>query len=226
MGPALDRVPDLASDLDRIRDLDLASTLAHTSALSLANELELDFISASAHAGSLADALDRACSRVRVLERVLDLDLASASALERAHDLYRSLDFALERALSLSRDLIFVLDRNRALERSLDLARDLALALERALDIDLDLSCELTTALVFLYALDRGLTIPAKPRPRRWRQLGLNKQGADQGDVAKEAIHRALLLYIDLLVIKRRKEGKLPAWEGILLVKENKQKEH
>jgi hypothetical protein len=219
--------------LTRALDLDLARELAR--------ELELARNRASAHASNFARAneLELASSRVRSLE------LAGSRARDRAnvskHNYALDLDLASDIARDLNSDLARA--RNRASARALDLARDLAnardiagdLASTSARDLALDLVRDITRISDHALGLDRDRA-SAHDRDH-WRDhvrdlardliLDLARDITNvyslAGDIANaldNALDRDLALYIHLFLLQERRARRLPAWEGILLVKE------
>ena len=73
----------------------------------------------------------------------------------------------------------------------------------------------LSRSLVYSRALCRVLSSFVSPYPQR-RMKKIDKE-------LGWSIYFALRLYTELLVVDERREDQLPAWEGILLVKESKQ---
>jgi energy-coupling factor transporter ATP-binding protein EcfA2 len=151
----------------------------------------------------LTDAVNRDLALARDRDRTVNrtIALARASALE--HALADDLTRALIRALDL--------DRALALTNTLTsgLARGDALALIRALDLDRADARDLGRALARASARDLSLT----------RALSLGRDLARDLAFARAPVS-ALALYIDLILLQERGAARLPAWEGILLVKE------
>lgn len=81
----------------------------------------------------------------------------------------------------------------------------------------------MTRALVLSRTLDRVLPLSTSFYSWKWgRWIFQRKKVIWTDKKLRILIYSALNLYVDLLVVEQRKEGQLPAWEGILLVKENK----
>ena len=237
---ALDRASALASASDLARAGALASALASDLARagSLYHDLDRDLDRTSALARALASVLDlaRASSLVRDLALTRAGDLAHALALDRASDLALASDLA--RAGALARDLASDLERTRArdLDRALALALASALAsaltsaltridiLARKYPIDIRITLLLVRTLIYSRALERVLSYPVSTPSRRWWLGPVQRKSTDWTDEGRRwSIYFALKLYVDLLIIEGRRVRQLPAWEGILLVKESKQ---
>ncbi len=184
---------DLALELDLtlILDHDLAHDLARDLALTLI--LDHNLARDFDHARDLARGLDLARALVRDLTLARTLDLARALA----HDLARDLD--LDHALTLKKDTLNLTLKDQ--EKRFQTIRASALLL----------------ASTYHYlAINQGKTPTHK---RSW--IGQLFQSKPQKDETLR--HRSaeyLNLYRLLLQLKFRIEGNLPAWEGILLVKE------
>jgi energy-coupling factor transporter ATP-binding protein EcfA2 len=143
----------------------------------------------------------------KALQEALDLthdrDLSRSRdlAFDRARDLTRTRDLALALTHARTLNLAFARDLAR------DLARSLALALARARSRDLafhralDLARDLTRALV------------------GWRKWVVRKRDEDE---LQRIIDGYLYIYVTLVELEARLQGKLPACEGILIVKEQK----
>ena len=236
---ALDRASALASASDLARAGALASALARdlARACSLYHDLDLDLDRTSALARALASVLDlaRAGSFARDLALSRTGDLARALALDRTSDLdlARVLSRAGARARDLARDLARARarDLDRALALALVSALTLALAsaltridiLARKYPIDIRITLLLVRTLIYSRALERVLSYPVSTPSRRWWLGPVQRKSTDWTDEGRRwSIYFALKLYVDLLIIEGRKVRQLPAWEGILLVKESK----
>jgi energy-coupling factor transporter ATP-binding protein EcfA2 len=213
---ALDRAldPDLSVALDRANAN--ARVRASISTRALASALDR----------TLASALDHALDRAR--DRAVDRTLASASASDLAlilsRDLYndRIRASALSRGSDLDLDLYHDRDYVRARTRASDLAWDLASATDlawelantsdraraRARSLDLAIVNALKLALILSRALERALDLA--------RALAL--------DLALER-DRALDIYFTLFLLRERINGRLSAYEGILLVRERREEQ-
>ena len=214
---SLDLALDLVHSLDlphnptrgrgRIREIeieieiDLALIFALISAL--ARNLEL--------APDLAHSLDLAYERahVRGLARALDLNLALTNTLHRIHAL--NLDCALDSAFY------------RTNTRDFDLARALDSAFYRTNTRDLDLTRSNIIVYVFSLYMNRLPSVQRTWIERLFRHLRGTSQVEQPEKLKQQDINRFLDIYINLVVLKARRTGKLPAFEGILLIKERKQ---
>ncbi|MEM7537913.1 MAG: NACHT domain-containing protein [Chloroflexota bacterium] len=171
--------------------------------------------------------------------------------LERARDLARALNLDLDLAVNRALALTFSFDR--ALERALNLDHAIALALDLALDrtldldliLDLDLSRSLNINLIRALTLNQenqhemeilkllrwylrymtlviaGLFQEALQRTQssrsRWTSAGYGEEQL------QTAVDDYLRLYTMLVMLEERIEGKLPAFEGIRIVKDRVQ---
>lgn len=93
-------------------------------------------------------------------------------------------------------------------------------------DNNIEFACELTSTLLFLCAFNNFLAILVQQYSNQSQLLIRNKGNTNQDNIFEHraTLQNALHLYIDCLILRQRRKGALPAWEGILLVKENKQK--
>jgi energy-coupling factor transporter ATP-binding protein EcfA2 len=149
-------------------------------------------------------ALNRALDRARTLDVVLDLDHTLDCALNRA----RALDRAL--ALNLAFDRTRALDLDRALNRALD--RTCALDRARTRAVDRARADFLYITLLFVAIADA----------RRQSSSVFTRQKEQQLDTAIESIiDTCIETYFALLILNQRMEGRLPACEGIVVVKEH-----
>ena len=196
----------LARALGLTRSLDLARTLAHDRDL--------------ARSMALVRALALARDRVRNLAGLFDI--------ERSRDLARSRDHKLDLKLDLA----------RALDLDLDLVRARTLVRARNRDYVLRLVDNLKTSWTevasFLYWYIRlvalimaaELLLPLLPdQPRSW--LVQFKDGSRNLSAARAEIQRLidsyLDLYVDFVILDARIQGNLPAFEGIRIVREQRQ---
>ncbi len=215
---ARDRARDLARFLarDRARALDLALALARFLARDLARALDLDL--------DLALALDLDLD----LDLDRDLDLARARALALARAFAPAHAFDLNRDLALNRVRAFVLDRarDRGLDRFLarGLGRDFDLA--RNLDRVQDLvhtakptRAELRTLsrLILLYGTVLSLAEIQRTRSG-FKKLIANTR--EEISFWAQLRDECLNLYLDLLILEERIEGRMPPVEGIRIVRE------
>jgi len=127
-------------------------------------------------------------------------------------------DFVLardrDRDLALASKLIFTSDR------TFDLAIDLNQAFDSEFDGDLDRSFDHNRG---DYAHARGHALASALANYTYFS---RKKGSHKGehDKMQQIINSYLDIYIALLILEERIQGKLPACEGILIVKERKQK--
>lgn len=189
-----------------------------------------------------ARALNAARARVNAvlsnLKRTLDRltrDSSPIPGLDMIQELMRAgaLDRVLARAHAVVGDLDRALKKRPIDYRS---ARPLALALALALDDDLARPDSLARlrehartraagrplALKRAPALDR-IFLLYQTRPSLPQRIGRIFQLGRKASDERDAIQRSLLdLCLDLVILEGRIRGDLPAWEGILLVKEPK----
>jgi energy-coupling factor transporter ATP-binding protein EcfA2 len=204
------RVRALAFALARDRDLALALALDRD--LDRALDLDLDRV--------VALALDRdrdlARARARALDHVLASDLARALDRARALDLDRARDLARVRVLDRARTL----DRDRALVFVLDRARDLAFALA----LDRTLNRALLSRITFNCAIFISIFIDgAYTSGKRGRTDYLFKMSHSNNDIilSWESYRNAFMeVHHAMAVVEARRQGRLPAWEGIRVVRE------
>lgn len=202
-------VRDLDRVLDRARDLDLDLDLA----------LDLDRV------------LDRILDRVLDHARGLDLDRTRDLDLDRVLDRVLNLDLDLERELNRARalDSTRTLDLDRALTRTLDhthaLAYTRAYALARRKTQGDKLTMEyIRSYLLLLAALlnwlstvyeqafrKRGLLQSSRSNHQRYQEMS-SAYVSSRDD--------ALGFYILFVLLRERQLGKMPAWEGIRIVRE------
>ena len=214
---------DRALERDRVLDLVLASTLDLASirdlvferdfalALALANDLALALALASDRALKCTHALKR--THASDLEGDLEGDLALARALKLASTL------ALARASDFDLDL--ALKRTHALASDLDFEGDLGLASASDLASDLGLTLAFTSTLERELANASALALEGDRTRALERALGLTLAYAS-------ALKRYLTyylantfkIYIYIFLFVQRPKGMLPAYEGILLIKE------
>jgi hypothetical protein len=148
---------------------------------------------------------------MRALDLAYTLDLARSFALGRvrALDLVRPLDLDLAfervRACPLERHLERHLER--ALERHLERARALDLARSRARTN--------TLASAIILTNDRETFSSRRRLGHRFGRASKREETEVQ-----RRIESLLDVYIDLVILENRIQGRLPAYEGILIVKE------
>ena len=227
-----DRALAFALDHDRALDRDLDRALA------LARDLTRDRTRARARARDLALAVDLARARAR--DRARDRDRVLACVRDRALDLNRVRTRARARALDLAHDLNrdFDRDRDRDLVRALDLNRalslDLALARWRVRALALVLFRThsrkqilgytrqyLLSSITFLTlqidAYDHVVSKASasqrsnRDRKRQYDQL-IESLIAYRGEIYQ--------LYYLFVLIDLRRQGEMPAWEGLRIVRE------
>jgi energy-coupling factor transporter ATP-binding protein EcfA2 len=176
----------------RVRALDLALALDFDLALDLALTRALD----------LDLARDLALALARGLARDLALDRARASALDLNFDLNFDLDLA--RARARARALVSALD----LVSARDLARNGALLSRIALHCDMFIS-------IFINGLHRV--------GKRARTDDLFKISHTNNDIIRKwESYRNVFMEVHqaMAVVEARRQGRLPAWEGIRVVRE------
>lgn len=227
-------------DLTQLLDLDLAIGLAIN--LALDRDLAIDF--ARARALDLARATEMAHYCVLDLARVLararyldlNLDLALALDLTIGLDRGRDLDLALAPAIAiaLARDLDLAHGRATAIAidfaRALDLAlaRDLALALARNLsqrksnfqdNTSLIVSYLLLISVLWALLVDIYAQISRSSKALKLLKLNRNDCEAFKQTYSATAT-RSFSLYAFFSLIELRRQGEMPAWEGIRIVRE------
>ena len=152
---------------------------------------------------------------IHALDLECDLERARPFALERA----RALDLA--RPLNLEDDLECVRDLKHV--RHLDLKRHLERALERHLEraraLDLARKRARTNTLASAIILT-NYQETFSSRRRLGQRLGRARKREEHE--VQRLIESLLNVYIDLVILENRIQGKLPACEGILIVKERK----
>jgi energy-coupling factor transporter ATP-binding protein EcfA2 len=225
---ALDRTRDLALDRDLTLDRALDRTLAQARTLDLDRDINL--------ASARARALDQAIALARTHDFTRNRDLA----LALAHAFNHTLSF--DRAHALVHDLSLVSNHITDLDLDLDLILDLALNLVRALDHLNTLTSRGTTIfpkpkktlqeerrfLIWFtrysaYVLARYfrfcsiLTNSLDKKP--WYSF-YNKSEPSSELLFEQLVTSYLNIFVTFTLLEDRIEGRLPAWEGILLVKE------
>ncbi|MHB8595704.1 MAG: NACHT domain-containing protein [Ktedonobacteraceae bacterium] len=206
-----DLAPDLALAFRRLQvcDLEQSFALAHTWSDILKQMQSL----AQAHTSDLLRALvgdlsgtTTASESTRMFKHVRGLTSLLVSANNVSHALLSLLGQALARHGSNS-----VLSRHREEDVFLsDDGRTLLLASLRS--CTLLLTCSLRTWENIFFSED----------VTRWFQQFL--RGKEYADLDKDAIEQAIAgyldLYVTLVILELRRQEQIPAWEGILLVKE------
>lgn len=164
-------------------------------------------------------------ARRRVLSLAPVRTRTRADGRTRADTRARALDHAFDHAYTLALDRVLDLDRNLALALTLDRTLvhvhnsvpDLARAIERTLDYDLYRTLH--------HTLNRSIANRDALAPRRndLRLVFLLIAGLltefNEKKYEQEITH-ALALYVDFVVLEERISGRLPAYEGIRIVKE------
>ncbi len=206
-----DLVPHLLLARERLTgcDLEQSFALAHT----LAAVLERLQVLALAHTSDLHRALvgdlsgtTTAGERTKIFTHVRDLAGLLVSASDLSHHLLALLERALERG-GRSNTLAM-----RKAEDNLH-SDDGRIRLMAALrSCTLHMACFLSKLGQFLFSVD----------VTRWFQHYL--WGKDYADLDSAAFEQAIAgyldLYLTLLILELRRQGQVPAWEGILLIKE------
>jgi DNA polymerase III delta prime subunit len=194
-------------DFDRVRNLDYFYNFVYALTLTLVRDLDhaLDFSLALDRVRALALDHVRALDRALELIRTLEFDLHRARALDRA----RALEFDLDRARALARALEFDLAFARARARVFDRAR--AFDLNSINDIR---AIALYISISFLYLQE------VHNLRSGWISRKLRFQKRDSQDLLLTTGRSYLDLYIDLVILEKRINGELPAFEGIRIVKE------
>lgn len=215
----------LASILEESFDRRLTSARAIVSDLSAAIELARALRLTSTRALSLARRLARSLDRAQMhdIDLHLDIDRIRAHALELARKLSIELDSwspAGERDPVNEFDLAYELDRAYNNERTRQLARDLGrvYARERSLAALPDRS----------RPFDTYLTTARIRNRERARERACERERARDGvltvisslDRDSREYPRVLRLFLAFFLLQERIEGKLPAWEGIRIVRE------
>lgn len=226
----------LLSDLGRARALEPDLSRAHARVQELARAFDLD----PARAPDLDTLFD--LDLTRALERADTLPLDLERPLDLATDLHRALDLDVDvlrrTQQTLNRDGALELDRSltRALKRAMDMerarARALALALARALSLALarkrggeDLKSGydslrwMLRVITWLVADVLLVTLEARQANRSFLDRLANKERKADEEIQRLA-DSYLDLYHDFALLEERLEGKLPAIEGIRIVRQ------
>ena len=173
---------------------------------------------------------------ILVLARALGHSRTLELLLSRARRLTRAFAHARNHALAHARDLALALTRDRALAltHDLGLARDLArgLDLDLALDLDFDRSriiseqdYNMIRCYLLLAFLLWDLLVDIYDRAAKNRKVlqarKLTRERCDEliRDCATKR-DECFDLYTFFVLIDLRREGKMPAWEGIRIVRE------
>jgi energy-coupling factor transporter ATP-binding protein EcfA2 len=208
---------------EAIAELFLSIDLALDRASSLVNNL--DGNPEQVHALSLA--LDRASSLVNNLDGNPEQVHALSLALARVCDLARNGGSNFVNDLVIARDLVL------GLQRSSGFVPDLALDLQRVSDLPHNLAFDLGRDLTGIRNLDRArmsilqITSPLLLEKRQKRsQRKVTFSNSEQNLFKEEDNQHSIRLwgdlYISLVLIEERIKGNLPAYEGILIMKERK----
>ncbi len=226
----LDLVRTRISDLTRIRDtiLDLVHNLIRELIhdYNLDHDLDLTLASDLVYDGARGydQDRDRPFAIALALVRTHDLVRERARDLARAHNLIHNL--ALDNALDFDRILELDHAHNRAFDHTYELIRDrkppALLANVQSSGADWIEIAALVRwyirLLALLAAVDLEEYMPAEP-PLLARLAGSNKIRARREEIQK-SVAAYMGLYADLAILEARIAGKLPAFEGIRLVKE------
>jgi energy-coupling factor transporter ATP-binding protein EcfA2 len=185
-----------ALDPDITRALEIDPALVRALDLDITHGLDLDHDIARVH--DLVRDLTHISQRARYLTSTSQRDIALVSVRARS-----------VRALDLDRN---VSDRNLALAATLDLIRSHALAF--TFDRTQDLALPRASVLALVHTCAKAC---AHTSSNLASTFTLARASAS---AFTNALISALALYIDLVLLEERRAGKLPAKEGILLVKE------
>jgi hypothetical protein len=202
--------------LDRTLNFDLARVLDLERAIARAHGLNLDRV----------HTLERAYVHAHVLDRALDYVLVRviAGAFELHLDRARALDRALAQFRSLNRNSNLVHDLVRDLGRERDTARFLVFS--KIKDFYSELysvsNCSIIRMMIILIVIDllylQNEIVKSQSRLlfflRRSRYIKIEKEKI------RILIDFYLDKYISLAILEERIEGKLPAFEGIRIVRE------
>lgn len=250
---SLTRDADLAHDLDLVQDLSLINnpdhflrTLADSCDLiyRLEAELRIDNLQSLivplvhsllqalhyAHTLIFVCTLEYARRFIHIVDaqqtfdRALLLDQALARIFVHANDIEHTLTTNLDEARKLVHTIATDLPRAR------DLADGLALN-EIYQDIATNLMFRIARYNVYLHLREND-ALAKETGEKTWRELVLDRvkklrkrryRRNNPQRAAAMARDRYLRLYNTLAVLELRRQGKLPVWEGILLVRERKQ---
>ncbi|WP_161634906.1 NACHT domain-containing protein [Leptolyngbya sp. Heron Island J] len=182
------------------------------------------------HARARARALTLVRSRALALASALDLDLASALDLDLASALDLDLDDARARALDLDLDLARAFDLDLALDGALARERtrdqDLDFALDRDLDQDRDLDYVRAYLSIFLLTLE-PLIETSEQHLKSQSQIFWDNKKTQQYNRDKNRLIQQLNAmtdaYLAFAIVHLRQENKLPAWESIRIVRDEKE---
>jgi hypothetical protein len=197
--------PNFARALDSVRARDLDRDIAVARVLD--SDLDIDFVRAFAstrdlnHARAFASTITRALN----LNQARDHDLANAFdiILDFARDIANAMN--LDRAIDSARilDSTIAADLESAFARDLNTAHNLNPARERAHDLAIAIDHDLDSAIVSALAHTR------------------DRDFARARNIAHD-LALALDLFLDILTLQERIAGRLPAFEGIRIVKKRK----
>jgi hypothetical protein len=211
--PQLEHIRDELRDL-LVNDLGLASayTLGRARDLALAHDLD--------RASALNRASARASARARDLDRVIanarDLALALANASANASDLDRARardrTRALANAFALAHNLTETLDHTFVRRDAITSSREQALPTLWSIRYS-------ASVLIHHYSSLQTTTSSSQPlQPLIGRLLGRKPLSSE--NLLSDLIESWSDLHTALALLELRIRGRLPAWEGILLVKE------
>ncbi|MEO0536205.1 MAG: SUMF1/EgtB/PvdO family nonheme iron enzyme [Cyanobacteria bacterium P01_A01_bin.123] len=193
----------LARKLARARNLPRAHKLAHASARNLDIARNITFTRNRDPAPALTRALNLALDLARELTRNLDL------APNLAHV------FAYERAL--------VIDHTLDLERALEGVRKLDLDLDHACNRDQDYQAIRSYLPWIIVIYDSLVNVYGRPNKNGNLLQHISSDRKDYDEITREFIKyrdQGKQLYYFFLLIELRRQGKMPAWEGIRIVRE------
>jgi energy-coupling factor transporter ATP-binding protein EcfA2 len=238
----LDRTLAHAHALDRTLAYALDLKIARAPALDLVRAHALDFDRDLAHALDfdldlarllLADLRDyvRARDLARILARVIDRDLARDLARVIEHDLVRDLVRVIEHDYVRAPARTYIVDLY--IEDASALSRDLAIAIDLALARDeehIHFSREhflfllwyipYTSFILARYYQYSALKNSLLSQSWKDRLSIIERKRSPVEQIFANEEQNYLALYSSIALLELRIEGILPAWEGILLVKE------
>lgn len=199
---AVDRNVALASAGKRDRILAVTIEQVMNRARAIDSELTHDLHRALDHAIELSHALARGRAQDRSI------------VLSRDHNLEHTIDIALSRARELESHLGHTISLQNTFDRVLAFARDC----DQAIDLSYDLASEVNSGLTLNRALSRGRDHDGALDREFTRSRAIEEsQGFKNGSADDR-----LSLYVDLVLLEARRDGLIPAVEGIRIVKEHR----
>lgn len=203
---------DANLDLDSMPDLHHDFTLAHVYAHDLVSVRAHVFELIRTHSRVLVSDLVRDLALLRLLDHSLSFDLGREldRILARAHDLDPVLESA--RAFPITHDLAIDLDRVLTCVRTLNSIRIPGSNFEGRDLLEFINEC----MRLLIQVLATHLSFWSWEQPTSWRR-GDRKR---MDDMVKAVINICLDVHASFAILKARKQGMLPAFEGILIMKE------